>query len=205
MTAEDDAVSVQATLNVEQPASLILSPDPSTIAPNDSQIYAITYADADGNGIGPDKEATLGIAPDGSCAGYTCTADMIGTHTVIATDGTLAGQATLNVSHGWGPVKALSSPSGGAISSVSCSDATDCTAVGGSKTEPTYATETHGAWGPVTQLPSPSGGAFSSVSCSDATDCTAVGGGTSVPYYATETRAPWAQSLPFPAALASML
>jgi hypothetical protein len=61
---------------------------------------------------------------------------------------------------------------GGQFRAVSCTDATDCTAVGGGGQF--FATETDGTWGPLTG----SGGdnTFEGVSCTDASHCTAVGG-----------------------------
>ena len=97
VTAEDDAVRVDATLNVEPLASLTLSPTTSSILPGDSQKYVVTGNDSDGNSLGPDKKATLAITPNGSCEGLTCTASHVGSHTVTATDGTATGQATLTV------------------------------------------------------------------------------------------------------------
>jgi hypothetical protein len=72
---------------------------------------------------------------------------------------------------------------GGIFASVSCSDASDCTAVGIDEDSPTfaarpfYATESAGTWGAAIIVGGPgTQGAFYSVSCSDPTDCTAVGG-----------------------------
>jgi hypothetical protein len=71
----------------------------------------------------------------------------------------------------------------GIFAGVSCSDASDCTAVGEDQDAPTYAdrpfyaTESGGVWGVATVVPGAGTlGVFYSVSCSDATDCTAVGG-----------------------------
>ena len=97
VTATDGFATADATLNVDAVASLTLSPNTSTIAPDGSQTYVVTGYDADGNNLGPDINATLAIAPDGSCTGYTCTASALGPHTVTGTDGTATGQASLAV------------------------------------------------------------------------------------------------------------
>jgi hypothetical protein len=73
-----------------------------------------------------------------------------------------------------GPVYQLTAPgTGGLLNGVSCTDATDCTAVGGDDDgQATYATETDRVWGPVTEISAPGGGGFfDAVSCTDATDC----------------------------------
>jgi hypothetical protein len=67
---------------------------------------------------------------------------------------------------------------GDGFTSVSCSAATACTAVGGGIAggAAIYATESGGTWGPATFVNTPTtGGLFEGVSCTDATDCTAVG------------------------------
>ena len=82
---------------------------------------------------------------------------------------------------------------GNQLSSVSCSDALDCTAVGSAElptpeypqgvTEPAAATESNGVWSPLTEVPAPSeialdqGSSFSSVSCTSVGNCVAVGYG----------------------------
>jgi large repetitive protein len=73
------------------------------------------------------------------------------------------------------------------FSGVSCTGATDCTAVGeDGNDQPFYQTETGGTWGTPTQISA--SGSFSGVSCTSATDCTAVGQGG---FYATETDGTW--------------
>jgi hypothetical protein len=89
----------------------------------------------------------------------------------------------------------LSGP--GSLAGVSCSDATDCTAVGrDGQGQPFYMTETGGVWGSPTELAFPGGsGSFTGVSCSDTTDCTAVGDdvghGYDWPIHAIETGGEW--------------
>jgi hypothetical protein len=94
-----------------------------------------------------------------------------------------------------GPATEISAPGGGYFNGVSCTDATDCTAVGGDDNgQPIYATETAGVWGLVTEVGIlGGGGSFNGVSCTDASDCTAVGIDyrDDQPFYATETAGVW--------------
>ena len=69
---------VTATFTVSALASLMLSPDPSTVAPGSSQVYAVTGLDAASNAIGPDLNAKLTITPDGTCSGFSCSANVPG-------------------------------------------------------------------------------------------------------------------------------
>jgi len=89
----------------------------------------------------------------------------------------------------WG--KPTESRAGGPayFSGVSCTSATDCTAVGDDFDQaygPFYQTETGGTWGTPTQISASD--AFTGASCTDATDCTAVGQGGLL---ATETDGTW--------------
>ena len=95
---------------------------------------------------------------------------------------------------------------GGTFTSVSCVDATNCTAVGyetnTNTSEPIYDIETNGEWGSPVQLDTPyaSPAYLYGVSCSTAANCTAVGS-TAVtndienrghqPIYVTETNGVW--------------
>ncbi len=90
------------------------------------------------------------------------------------------------------------SPSSGLLSSVSCTDATDCTAVGDTGAAdsgtgaPVYVTEMAGSWGTPTAISdTPTGtGEFEGVSCTGASGCTAVGfDGNGEPIYATSAAA----------------
>ena len=77
---------------------LVLAPATSTITAGASQAYTAQGADASGNSLGDVTGAsTFSIAPDGSCAGASCTATTAGPHTVTATDGGKTGTAALNV------------------------------------------------------------------------------------------------------------
>jgi hypothetical protein len=77
----------------------------------------------------------------------------------------------------------------GIFAGVSCTDATDCTAVGSDYSDGSSIAlrETAGLWGPVIQVPGDNGGLFS-VSCSDGLDCTAVGQSN---FYQTEIGGTW--------------
>lgn len=78
------------------------------------------------------------------------------------------------VSGKWGAVKQVKDAKGATFNSVSCTVATDCTAVGDG---PVGATESAGVWGPTTSFSGPHLlGDFNSVSCTSAGNCTAVGG-----------------------------
>jgi hypothetical protein len=74
---------------------------------------------------------------------------------------------------------------------LSCTDATDCTAVGNiNYNEPIYVTETRGTWGTPTEITGVPGGEgrLNAVSCINASDCTAVGiDGDDLPIYVTST------------------
>ena len=88
---------------------------------------------------------------------------------------------------------------GGQFNAVSCTDATDCTAVGYDNNGPIYATETAGVWGPATEPGSDNGGGFYGVSCVDALDCTAVGGDSDgYAIYASEINGTWGDATEIP-------
>jgi hypothetical protein len=100
----------------------------------------------------------------------------------------------------WGPVTNFSGfTSTAQVTSVSCTAAGDCTAVGGTDAgDPFYVTESSGVWGsPTVVTPAGTAGIFASVSCSDASDCTAVGEDQNAPtyadrpFYATESGGVW--------------
>ena len=78
----------------------------------------------------------------------------------------------------WGPDQLLSYSSSSAyFTSISCTDALDCTTVGEGDAVPIYANESDGTWGAVTDTPDVSG-YLNSVSCTRIGDCAAVGDGT---------------------------
>jgi hypothetical protein len=80
-------------------ARLALTPATATTALGGTQSYTAQGLDAFGNSRGDVTAATtFTIAPDGSCAGATCTATAPGAHTVTGTDGKASGTAALTVS-----------------------------------------------------------------------------------------------------------
>ena len=94
----------------------------------------------------------------------------------------------------WGTGVALSGASNGGLSSVSCADASDCTAVGASGYNQHVAiTETAGTWGSASQIGADYsyGSSLQSVSCPDAADCTAVGSDQTGDSYVTEVSGSW--------------
>jgi hypothetical protein len=108
----------------------------------------------------------------------------------------------------WGPATSVDIAGGGNLSSVSCSSAGDCTAVGNNAQDPDqpfYVSQTNGTWGPATVVDILGGGTLSSVSCSSAGDCTAVGnrfdqgsyaGVSAGPISVTETNGAWGPVTP---------
>lgn len=95
----------------------------------------------------------------------------------------------------WGTPAEIPGPGGGVtFYGVSCTGATDCTAVGRDGNDQAfYATESAGTWGAATELTAPGGsGYFNAVSCTGATDCTAVGrDGNGQAFYSTESGGTW--------------
>jgi len=87
----------------------------------------------------------------------------------------------------WGPVTELST---GGLDELSCTDSTDCTAIGGKRVNlllPLAITESSGVWGTPTSMAA-SQASFHDVSCPVAEECTAVGdtdGPTFLPIYST--------------------
>ena len=107
----------------------------------------------------------------------------------------------------WGAAAVVTGPgTQGVFYSVSCSDATDCTAVGGAGADVSTgvytgaiaATESGGTWGAFSVIPKPSGavpGDLTSVSCWSATNCTAIGAKgakNNIPVFTTDTGGSWA-------------
>ena len=136
----------------------------------------------------------------GTLQAVSCTS--LGNCTAVGQTAFVAGTEPLYVTESggtWGSATQLSAPSGGpgpliaGFDSVSCSDATDCTAVGGNKHSSIYATETGGTWGPVAVIPGSSNPDVTHVSCTSAGDCTAVGEDTSngEPFYVTQSGGSW--------------
>ena len=91
----------------------------------------------------------------------------------------------------------------GSFAGVSCTQTTDCTAVGvDGSGDPIFATETGGVLGQCHRdSPAPTGttGSFASVSCASIGACTAVGGdGNGQPIYATESGGGWGTATELP-------
>jgi hypothetical protein len=83
----------------------------------------------------------------------------------------------------WGTLTEISDAN--ALNAISCTDASDCTAVGGGSA---YVTESDGTWGPVTALSGPESD-LEGASCTAVGDCVAVGGG--LPAYWIESGGVW--------------
>jgi hypothetical protein len=107
----------------------------------------------------------------------------------------------------WGSIVevSISGSFNGYFTGVSCTDATDCTAVGtDSNGDPIADTETNGIWLQVIAIPGTieGDGELSGVSCTDAGDCTAVGYGADDvnatfdnPLVETETDGTWGKPI----------
>jgi hypothetical protein len=94
------------------------------------------------------------------------------------------------------PTEVAGTPGGsGQLKNVSCTDASDCTAVGFTNGgQPIYATESAGTWGAVTEVSGSAGGGgyFYGVSCTGASDCVAVGfDANSQPIYDQDSNGTW--------------
>ncbi len=78
---------------------IVISPASATIAAGGSQVYTAQGFDASNNSLG-DVTAftTFSIAPNGSCTGATCTANVGGAHTVTGNDAGKTSTASLTVS-----------------------------------------------------------------------------------------------------------
>jgi len=77
---------------------LALSPASATISSGGSQAYTADGRDQYDNSLGDvTGSTTFSIAPNGSCAGATCTASVAGGHTVTGTNGGKTGDASLEV------------------------------------------------------------------------------------------------------------
>ena len=77
---------------------IVISPPTGSIAAGASQTYSAQGFDATGNSLGDvTGSTTFSIAPNGSCAGNTCTATVAGAHTVTGNDGGKTATASLAV------------------------------------------------------------------------------------------------------------
>ena len=86
------------TVNAGAPTSITLSPSSSTVLAGATQTYTATATDQFGNPLGDvTAQTTFSISPNGSCTANTCSATVVGTHTVTGTNGSATGQATLTI------------------------------------------------------------------------------------------------------------
>lgn len=97
VTATYEGASGSATLSVRALDHLVLSPANGSIPSGGTQTYTVVGVDASGTNLGPVSGATLSIAPEGSCSGYSCTASATGPHTVDAVLNGATGSASLSV------------------------------------------------------------------------------------------------------------
>jgi peptidoglycan/xylan/chitin deacetylase (PgdA/CDA1 family) len=80
---------------------LTLAPASATVTSGQAQTYAATGFDSYGNSLGNlTAQTTFAIAPNGSCQGASCQAQIAGAHTVSASDGAASGKASLAVNPG---------------------------------------------------------------------------------------------------------
>jgi parallel beta-helix repeat protein len=103
VTGNDGGKTSTASLSVVVGAldHLVLSPGSATITAGGSQAYTAEGFDSTGHSLGDvTATTTFTIAPDGSCTGATCTASVVGAHTVTGTKSGKTGTASLTVSAG---------------------------------------------------------------------------------------------------------
>ena len=102
MTGTKGSATGSATLTVNAGAlhHLILSPSTASIAAGGSQSYTADGRDSFENSLGAQTGVTYTITPNGSCTAASCTATVIGAHTVTGTKGTATGTASLTVNAG---------------------------------------------------------------------------------------------------------
>lgn len=80
---------------------LTLTPSAASLVAGGSQSYAAAGFDQFGNGLGDmTASTTFTIAPNGSCAGATCTATVAGAHTVTGANAGKSGTASLSITPG---------------------------------------------------------------------------------------------------------
>ena len=178
-------------------------------------VGACTAVGADGNGQPIYATETSGVwgtatelpaSGSGSFSGVSCTDP-----TDCSAIGTSGGDALYSTESAgmWSAPTTMASDSGTAVvvTSLSCTRAGNCTAVGyesggGGQGPGVYLTQTDGTWSAPTTLSvpgSPGSGPLYGVNCTDASDCTAVGDanppdsgtGSGAPVYATEVGGTW--------------
>ncbi|MET0908083.1 MAG: carboxypeptidase-like regulatory domain-containing protein, partial [Ilumatobacteraceae bacterium] len=75
---------------------LVLSPPTAVVPTRVAQPFSVRGADEYGFDLG-EVTATLSIVPNGTCSGSSCSATVVGVHSVIARVGNVTGTATLDV------------------------------------------------------------------------------------------------------------
>jgi hypothetical protein len=103
VTGDDGGKTSTASLTVTADGldHLVLSPATATITSGGTQSYTAEGRDQWDNSLGDvTSSTTFSITPDGSCTGATCTASMVGPHTVTGTDAGKTGSASLLVVQG---------------------------------------------------------------------------------------------------------
>ena len=103
VTGNDGGKTSTASLTVTPGAlhHLALAPASATIASGGSQAYTADARDQYDNSRGDvTASTTFSIAPNGSCSGATCTASLVGVHTVTGTNAGKTGTASLTVASG---------------------------------------------------------------------------------------------------------
>ena len=99
-TSDDTILGTSPGVKVNAAAldHLALAPAGASIPQGGSQGYTATALDPYNNSLGDvTVQTAFTIAPDGSCAGATCTANVAGQHTVTGNDGGKLGTASLTV------------------------------------------------------------------------------------------------------------
>ena len=122
----------------------------------------------------------------------------VGACTAVGADGNGQPIYATETSGVWGTATELPASGSGSFSGVSCTDPTDCSAIGTSRGDALYSTESAGMWSAPTTMASDSGTAVvvTSLSCTRVGNCTAVGyesggGGQGPGVYLTQTDGTW--------------
>jgi hypothetical protein len=101
VTGTVNGTTISATANLQLVPTplvhLVLDPASGSIGTGASQAYTATGFDAAGNRLGDlTAKTAFSISPDGSCAGASCTATRIGSHTVTGTVGQGGGRRSIS-------------------------------------------------------------------------------------------------------------
>lgn len=125
------ATPVSITWTVPGPLDHItISPATATISSGGTRAYTAAGFDRFNNSIGDvTAQTTFTIAPDGSCTAATCTASVMGVHTVTGDDSGKTAQASLTVNSGkTNPVITWATPAPITFGTPLCSQQLDATA-----------------------------------------------------------------------------